>query len=228
VWRQTPGGLATEHDAGAADVPAAGEPVPRGGPRPTKRQRWALHRRDHGQLRACVQTLTGQPVSTETDEVRTRAHTLFPEETPKLTTVDFLAAAFPTELAASNALGATRAGREPRQHAVETVVATVRSTARGKAPGPSGPRKELLWALTKAGRVARERFVQLLSAAGGVHKMPPVARRALGAAILLLPVKPGGVEAAGVPGLQPNCMPEIIRKLVGKSLMREVLSDARR
>jgi len=228
VWRQPPGGRATARDAGAADVPAAGGAVAGGGPRPTKRQRRALRRLAHGQLWGCVQTLTGQQVAAETNAVRAKTSILFPAATLELATADSQASAFPTELAAAKAFGAARAGTEPRQLAAETVVATIRLAARGKAPGPSGLRMEHLWALTSAGRVALVRVVQLLSSAEGVDQVPPVARRALGAANLLFLVKPGGVDAAGVPGLRPIGMPEIIRKLVGKALMREVLPDARR
>jgi len=228
VWRQPPGGRATAHDAGTADVAAAGGAVAGRGPRPTKRQRRALHRLAHGQLRGCVQTLTGQPMAADTDEVRARTSTLFPAATPELATADSLAAALPTELAAAKAFGAARVGPEPRQLAAETVVVTIRSVARGKAPGPSELQMEHLWALTSAGRDALVRVVQLLSSADSVDQVPPVARRALGAANLLLLVKPGGVDAAGVPGLRPIGIPETIRKLVGKALMREMLPDARR
>jgi len=55
-----------------------------------------------------------------------------------------------------------------------------------------------------------------------------VSRRALGAAIFLLLVKPGAVDASGVPGLRPIGVPETIRKLVGQALKREVLPDGRR
>ena len=72
------------------------------------------------------------------------------------------------------------------------------------------------------------RVVQLLSLADGVDEVPPEARSALVAANLLLVVKPGGVAAAGVSGLRPIGMPETIRKLVGRALMREVLPDVRR
>jgi len=139
-----------------------------------------------------------------------------------------LAAAFPAELEAAKAFGAARAGTETRRLAAETVFATIRLEARGKALGPSGLRMEHLWALTLAGRDALVRVFQLLSSADGFDQVLPVARRALGAANLLLLVKPGGVDAAGVPGLRPIGMPETIRKLVGKALMREVLPDARR
>jgi len=185
VWRQLPGCRATAHDAKAADVPAAGGGGGGGGARPTKRQCRALRRLAHGQLRGCVQTLTGQPVAAETDEVRAKTSSLFPAATPELATADSLAAAFPVELEKANAFGEARAGTEPRRLAAETVVATSRSAARGKAPGPSGIRMEHLLALTSAGRDALVRVVQLLSSADGAHQVPPVARRALGAANLL-------------------------------------------
>jgi len=197
-----------------------------GGARPTKRQRRALRRLAHGQLRGCVPTLTGQPVAAGTDEVRAKTGTLFPAAKPELATADSLAAAFPAELEAAKAFGAVRAGTVPRRLAAQSVVATIRSAARGKAPGPAGIRMEHLRALTSAGRDALVRVVLLLSSADGVDQVPLVARRALGAANLLLLVKPGGVDAADVPGLQPIGMPETVRKLVGKALMPEVLPDA--
>jgi len=167
-------------------------------------------------------------MAAETDELRARTSTFFPAATPELATADSLAAALPTELAAAKAFGAARVGPEPRQLSAETVVATIRSVARGKAPGPSGLQMEHLWALMSAGRDALVRVVQLLSSADSVDQVPPVARRALGAANLLLLVKSGGVDAAGVPGLRPIGIPETIRKLIGKALMREVPPDARR
>jgi len=175
-----------------------------------------------------VQTLTGKPVAAETDAVRAKTSTLFPAATPELATANSLADAFPTKLAAAKPFGEARAGTEPRQLAAETVVATIRSAAPGKAPGPSGLRMDHLRALTLAGSDALVRVVQLLSSADGVDQVPPVARRALCAANLLLLVQPGGVGAAGVPGLRPIGMPETIRELVGKALMREVLPEARR
>ena len=228
VRREPPGGRATAHDAGAADVLAAGGAVAGKRPRPTKRQRRALRGLAQGQRRWCVQTLTGRPVAAETDEVRVMTSTPFPAATPELATADPMAAAFPAELEAAKASGATRAGTEPRRFAAQTVVATIRSAARDKAPGPSRLRTDHLWALTSALRDALVRVVQLLTLADGVDEVPPVARRALVAANLLLVVKPGGVATAGVPGLRPIGMPETIRKLVGKALMREVLPDARR
>jgi len=229
VWRRPPGCRAPEHDAVAADVSTTGDgQVAMAGPLPSMRQRRALRRLAHGQLRGCVQTLTGQPVAAETDAVRHKTSTLFPATTPDLATAESLAAAFPDQLAAAKVFGDARAGTAPRQLVAETVGAVIRSAARGKAPGPSGLRSEHIWALSSAGRDALVRVVQLLASGDGVDKVPPVARRALGAATLLLLVKPGGVDAAGVPGLRPIGMTETIRKLVGKALMREVLPDARR
>jgi len=197
-------------------------------PQPSKRQRRALRRLAHGQLRGCVQTLTGHLVAAESDALRDKTSTLFPPATLNLATADTLAATFPVQLAAAKAFEEARAGAAPRPLAAETVVATIRSAARGKARGPSGLRMEHLWALKSAGRDALLRVVQLLASADGVDKVPPAARRALGAANLLLLVKPGGVDAAGVPGLRLIGMPETLRKPVGKALIRDVLPDARR
>jgi len=193
VWRRPPGCRAPEHDAVAADVSATGDgQVAMAWPLPSKRQRRALRRLAHGQLRGCVQTLTGQPAAAETDAVRDKTSTLFPADTPDLATAESLAAALPDQLAAAKAFGDSRAGTAPRQLAAETVGAVIRSAARGKAPGPSGLRMEQMWALSSAGRDALVRFVQLLASGDGVDKVPPEERRALGAATLLLLVKPAG------------------------------------
>ena len=179
-------------------------------------------------MRGCVQILTGQPVAAVTDAVRDQTSTVIPAATPDLATAELLAAAFPDQLASAKEFGDARAGTAPRQLAAETVGTVIRSAARGKASGPSGLRMEPIWVLSSAGPDALVRDVQLLAPGDGVDKVLSVARRALGAATLLLLVKPGGADAAGVPGLRPIGMPETIRKLGGRALMREVLPDARR
>jgi len=70
--------------------------------------------------------------------------TPFPVATPELATADSMAAAFPAELEEAKASGATRAGTEPGRFVAETVVATIRSAARGKAPRPSRLRTDHL------------------------------------------------------------------------------------
>eukprot|EP00168_Porphyra_purpurea_P007278 TRINITY_DN1905_c0_g1_i1.p1 TRINITY_DN1905_c0_g1~~TRINITY_DN1905_c0_g1_i1.p1 ORF type:complete len:559 (+),score=61.63 TRINITY_DN1905_c0_g1_i1:580-2256(+) len=202
-------------------------------PHLNKRQRRALRRLARGQVGGCMQTLTGDAVAAESDAVLHKARGLFPPATPDLATAESVAATFRDGLAAATAFGEAEAiapatAVVPPALDSATIVAAIRSAARGKAPGPSGLRMEHLWALHPAGRDALVRVVQLLASAAAVDKLPPVVRRMLASGNLLLLVKKGGVDEAGVPGLRPIGMPETLRKLVGSALMAAVMPAARR
>jgi len=70
-----------------------------------------------------------------------------------------------------------------------TVVSTIRSAARGSAPGHSSLRMEHLWALAEDGRHALVGVVQLLASDVATSLVPTVAGHALAGAELPLLVK---------------------------------------
>ena len=152
------------------------------------------------------------------------AQQLFPCVTSGLATTASVEAAFGPELAAAAAHGTAAAA--PLGLSAERVVATIRSAARGSAPGPSGLRIEHLCALAKDGRNALVGVVRLLSTDAATTVVPTVASHALVGAELLLLFKPGASAVDGVPRLRPIGMPETIRKLAVGSLARDLRASA--
>jgi len=144
--------------------------------------------------------------------------------TSGLATTASLEAAFGPELAAAVAHGTAAAS--PLGLSAETVVATIRSAARGSAPGPSGLRMGHLWALAEDGHNALVGVVRLLATDAATTVVPAVASHALAGAEFLLLVKPEASDADGVPRLRPIGMPETIRKLVAGWLARDLRASA--
>jgi len=177
-----------------------------------------------GRLSAAARTLQGAPVAPHTGAVWQAARRLFPRASPGLATTESVAAEFGPELDAAAAHGV--AAGAPLGLSAATVVGTIRSAARGSAPGPSGLRMEHLWALAEDGRDALVGVVRLLATAAATTVVPAVASHALAGAELLLLVKPGAPDADGVPRLRPIGMPETLRKLVAGSLARDLRASA--
>eukprot|EP00168_Porphyra_purpurea_P017444 TRINITY_DN603_c0_g1_i4.p6 TRINITY_DN603_c0_g1~~TRINITY_DN603_c0_g1_i4.p6 ORF type:complete len:190 (-),score=35.40 TRINITY_DN603_c0_g1_i4:2496-3065(-) len=186
----------------------------------TRVQRRALRQVWRGRLSAAARTLQSAPVAPHTGAVWRAAQRLFPRATPELTTTASVEAEFGPELDVAAAHG--RTARAPSGLTAATVVATIRSAARGSAPGPSGFRMEHLWALAEDGRDELVGVVRLLATDAATSVVPAVASHALAGAEHLLLVKPGEPDADGVPRLRPIGMPETVRKLVAGALVRDL------
>jgi len=140
-------------------------------------QRRALRQVWRGRLSAAARTLKGAPVAPHNAAVWHAAQRLFPRAAPGLAATESVEAEFGPELAVVAAHGAARGA--PSGLSAATVVAVIRSAARGSAPGPSGLRMEHLWVLAEDGRDALVAVVRLLASDAATSAVPAVASHAL-------------------------------------------------
>eukprot|EP00168_Porphyra_purpurea_P001492 TRINITY_DN1180_c0_g1_i22.p1 TRINITY_DN1180_c0_g1~~TRINITY_DN1180_c0_g1_i22.p1 ORF type:complete len:360 (+),score=44.92 TRINITY_DN1180_c0_g1_i22:288-1367(+) len=107
-------------------------------------QRRALRQVWRGRLSAAARTRQGAPVAPHTAAVLRAGQRLFLRATPELAATATVVSEFGSELSVAAAHGRTTGLLQSLSAA--TIVTTIWSATRGSAPGPSGLRKEHLWA----------------------------------------------------------------------------------